>query len=72
MRQWLGKQLVLSPDAEEELFQQEKHSSRVPIAGRLTDYVEPECVDEVHNVDSWQQYVNEVLGPKCDDPIYLN
>eukprot|EP00973_Karenia_brevis_P083688 11611085-Karenia_brevis.AAC.1 len=28
MRQWLGKQLVLSPDAEEELLQPEKHSSR--------------------------------------------
>eukprot|EP00973_Karenia_brevis_P044010 6097326-Karenia_brevis.AAC.1 len=72
MRQWLGKQLVVSPDAEEELLQPEKSSSRAPIAGRLHDYQKPECVDEVRNIDSWQQYANEVIGPKCDDPIFLS
>eukprot|EP00973_Karenia_brevis_P007982 1082577-Karenia_brevis.AAC.1 len=50
----------------------EKSSSRVPIAGRLQDYQEPESFDEVGNIDSWQQYGDEVLGPNCDDPIYLN
>eukprot|EP00973_Karenia_brevis_P074669 10375805-Karenia_brevis.AAC.1 len=59
MRQWLGEQLVLTPAAEEEVLQAERTSSRVPISGRLQDYQEPESADEVHNINSWAQYVTQ-------------
>eukprot|EP00973_Karenia_brevis_P054426 7562666-Karenia_brevis.AAC.1 len=71
MRHWFGEQSVLTPAAEEELLQSERTSSRVPISGRLKDYQEPESVDEVHNIKSWAQYVTQVLGPRCNDPIYI-
>eukprot|EP00973_Karenia_brevis_P010924 1481181-Karenia_brevis.AAC.1 len=70
MRQWLGEHLVLTPVAEEELLEAERTSSWVPISGRLKDFQEPEFVDEVHNINSWAQYVTQVLGPRCDDPVY--
>eukprot|EP00973_Karenia_brevis_P092667 12413518-Karenia_brevis.AAC.2 len=71
MRQWLGQKLVLAPAAEEELLHSERSSSRVPISSRLKDYQEPESVDEVRNINSWAEYVIQVLGPRCDDPIYI-
>eukprot|EP00973_Karenia_brevis_P043780 6063869-Karenia_brevis.AAC.1 len=53
MRQWLGEQLVLAPEAEGELLHSDMSSSRGPISGRLKDYQEPESVDEVRNIDLW-------------------
>eukprot|EP00973_Karenia_brevis_P059446 8274699-Karenia_brevis.AAC.1 len=71
MRQWLGEQLVLTPAAEEELLHSEGSSSRAPMSGRLKDYQEPEGVDEVRNINLWAQYINQVLRPRCDDPIHI-
>eukprot|EP00973_Karenia_brevis_P040139 5542713-Karenia_brevis.AAC.1 len=60
------------PAVEEELLQAERTSSRFPISGSLNDYQEPESVHEVHNINSWTQYVAQVLGPRCDAPFYIN
>eukprot|EP00973_Karenia_brevis_P055155 7669461-Karenia_brevis.AAC.1 len=70
MRQLLGQQLPLTKAAEEELLQPYRNSLtyRVPLGRRVADYVEPECIDHFHSIDTWHHYVECVLGPSCNDP----
>eukprot|EP00973_Karenia_brevis_P038498 5311267-Karenia_brevis.AAC.1 len=74
MRQWLGQQLPLTKAAEGELLRTDRKSPtyRVPLGRRVADYVEPECIYDIHRIDTWRQYVESAFGPSCRDPKYLS